>query len=54
MKHFKDFFKEECRTTIAKVVKMATLFHSFVIEEDNSLLTEKVTKKELREVLHSF
>ena len=33
---------------------MATLFPSFVSEEDIVTLLEKVTKDELQEILHSF
>jgi hypothetical protein len=52
--YFQNLFKEETQVSIEEVVQVAQFFPRFVEEEDNRLLMEEVTEKELLEVLHSF
>jgi hypothetical protein len=54
VEYFKSIFKEEHRAIIAEVVKMATYFPKFVLEEDNLNLGVEATKGEIHRVFHSF
>ena len=54
MDYFEGIYKEDSRASISKVVRMTSFFPSFVEEEDNERLLEKVSKDKLQEVMHSF
>jgi hypothetical protein len=52
--HFQNIYKEEKQLTIVEVVRMTSLFPSFVNEEENHMLLKEITKDELYLVIHSF
>jgi hypothetical protein len=52
--HFKDIFKEEQRSSIEAILKVASLFPSFVDQEQNESLMVEFTEEELQRNLHNF
>ena len=54
VEHFENIFKEEGTASIAKEVKMTSIFPSFVTEDVNQSLMEEASKDKLHTVLHSF
>jgi hypothetical protein len=52
--HFGEIYKKDKRVNIAEIVQMTSHFMSFVLEEDNERLMEKVSKGDLEEILYSF
>lgn len=52
--HFKTLFKALLEDTIAKLIRVARIFPSFVEEEDNDNLLAPVTKGEVEGVLKSM
>jgi hypothetical protein len=53
-RHFQTLFKEERRTNIADIIKLALYFPSFMDEEGNRELYAEVTEAELKDTLQSF
>ena len=54
VEHFQSLYCAQEESSIAKIVKIASLFPCFVEEADNRMLMEEVSEEELGTVLHSF
>jgi hypothetical protein len=46
--HFQSIYKEPNRQNIAEILKISSFYPSFVIEEENQLQMEIVSKEELK------
>jgi hypothetical protein len=52
--HFERIYKDDNKVNIVDIIHMTYFFLSFVLEEDNGILMEEVSKAELKDVLHRF
>jgi hypothetical protein len=52
--HFESSSKVDSRVNIDTIIKVASLFPRFIIQEENKKPMEEITKDELEKILHNF